>query len=360
MRELDYDELEALAIGAGVLGTGGGNHPHLELMCAQADYRRGRRIRLVDPDELADDGRVAVVCIMGAPLVTKERLPEPQSICRAVRRMEAHTGAPFDAIMSIEIGGENAFFAMLVGMELGLPVVDADTMGRAFPEAQMASFAIRGLEVAPFAIADIRDNEVLIARAESATRVERIGRRIVVELGSIAGTCTAPRSGAEVKAHAILRSVSRAIAIGRAIQAARAAGGDPVAAIVDGAHARLGFTGKVEDVSRRTEGGFVRGTVRLAGGGSHHGTEMLIDFQNEFSVARCDGALVASVPDLITVLDEETAEAIGAEVIRYGQRVAVVVLAADPIMRSPEGLAVVGPRAFGYDFDYRPFEELAR
>lgn len=243
-------------------------------------------------------------------------------------------------------------------MELGLPVVDADTMGRAFPEAQMASFAIRGLEVAPFAIADIRDNEILIARAESPTRVERIGRRIVVELGSIAGTCTAPRSGAEVKAHAILRSVSRAIAIGRSIQAAKAAGRDPVAAVVEGALAALVFTGKVEDVSRRTEGGFVRGTVRLTGTGAWQGRELAIAFQNEFAVAHRDGALVASVPDLITVLDEESAEAIGAEVIRYGQRVAVIVLGADPIMRSAEGLAVVGPRAFGYDFDYRPFEEL--
>lgn len=358
MRELDYEELEALAIGAGVLGTGGGNHPLLELMCAQAEYRRGRRIRLIDPDELADDARVAVVCIMGAPLVTKERLPEPQSISRAVRLMEAHTGKPFDAIMSIEIGGENAFFAMLVGMELGLPVVDADTMGRAFPEAQMASFAIAGLKVAPFAIADIRDNEVLITKAETATRIERIGRKAVVELGSIAGTCTAPRSGAEVKAHAILRSVSRAIAIGRSILAARSEGRDPVAALVEGSLGRLLFSGKIEDVSRRTSDGFVRGRVTLTGSGTFEGRTLAIDFQNEFSVARIDGTLVASVPDLITVLDEESAEAIGTEVIRYGQRVAVIALAADPIMRSPIGLKVVGPRAFGYDFDYLPFEEL--
>jgi DUF917 family protein len=358
MRELDHDELEALAVGAGVLGTGGGNHPHLELTCARADYRRGRRVRLLDPEDLADDAAVAVVCIMGAPLVTKERLPEPQSICRAVRLMEAHVGRPFDAIMSIEIGGENAFFAMLVGMELGLPVVDADTMGRAFPEAQMASFAIRGLPVAPFAVADIRDNAVLITRAESATRVERIGRRIVVELGSIAGTCTAPRSGAEVKAHAILGSVSRAIAIGRSILAARAAGDDPVAAVVAGGAGRLLFTGKVEDVTRRTVDGFVRGRVTFTGSGAHEGETLVVEFQNEFAVARRDGVLVASVPDLISVLDEESAEAIGAEVIRYGQRVAVIALSADPIMRSDEGLRVVGPRAFGYDFDYRPFEEL--
>ncbi|SNB71161.1 hypothetical protein SAMN07250955_10869 [Arboricoccus pini] len=360
MRELELNELRALAIGAGVLGTGGGNHPHLELLCAQSDYRRGRRVRLMAADELADDARVAVVCIMGAPMVTKERLPEPQSICRAVRLMEAHTGRPFDAVMSIEIGGENAFFAMLVGMELGLPVIDADTMGRAFPEAQMASFAIRGLPVAPFAIADIRDNEILIVKAECATRVERIGRQVVVELGSIAGTCTAPRSGADVKAHAILGSVSRAIAIGQAIEAARTAGSDPVKALIEKVGAALLFTGTVKDVSRRTIGGFVRGQVVITGSADDKGHELTIEFQNEFSVARRDGRLMASVPDLVSVLDEENAEAIGAEVIRYGQRVVVVALAADPIMRSAEGLCVVGPRAFGYDFDFCPFEELAR
>jgi DUF917 family protein len=355
MRELDYEELEALAIGAGVLGTGGGNHPHLELMCAQADYGRGRRVTLIDPKELADDARVAVVCIMGAPLVTKERLPEPVAICRAVRLMEEHCGKPFDAIMSIEIGGENAFFALLVGMELGLPVVDADTMGRAFPEAQMASFAIRGLPVAPFAIADIRDNAVLIPVAENATRVERIGRKIVVELGSIAGTCAAPRTGREVKDHAILNSIGRALNIGNAVIAARKAGEDPVASVLAAEHGALLFTGKVQDVSRRTTDGFVRGCAILTGSEAFEGRDLEIDFQNEFSVARLDGVRIACVPDLITVLDKETAEAIGTEVLRYGQRVAVIALPADPIMTSPQGLQVTGPRAFGFDFDYQPF-----
>ncbi|QRM57681.1 DUF917 domain-containing protein [Sinorhizobium sp. BG8] len=357
MRELEFDELEALAIGAGVLGTGGGNHPHLELMCAQADYRSGRRVRLLDPQELADDARVAVVCIMGAPLVTKERLPEPVAICKAVRMMEAHCGKPFDAIMSIEIGGENAFFAMLVGMELGLPVVDADTMGRAFPEAQMASFAIRGLSIAPFAIADIRNNAVLIPDAENAERIERIGRKAVVELGSIAGTCAAPRSGREVKDHAILNSVGRALRIGNAVLASRRDGSDPVNAVLAVEKGALLFTGKVQDVSRRTTDGFVRGRALLTGRGTYDGRTLEIDFQNEFSVARLDGRMIACVPDLITVLDEESAEAIGTEVLRYGQRVSVIALPADPIMTSPQGLAAVGPRAFGFDFDYQPFAE---
>jgi DUF917 family protein len=44
--------------------------------------------------------------------------------------------------------------------------------------------------------------------------------------------------------------------------------------------------------------------------------------------------------------------------VRYGQRVTVIAFACDPIWRTPRGIEVVGPRAFGYDFDYVPIEDL--
>jgi DUF917 family protein len=65
------------------------------------------------------------------------------------------------------------------------------------------------------------------------------------------------------------------------------------------------------------------------------------------------------VPDLISVLDNETADAIATERIRYGQRVVVIAFGCDPIWRTAGGLALTGPRTFGYDFDYLPVEELA-
>jgi DUF917 family protein len=40
--------------------------------------------------------------------------------------------------------------------------------------------------------------------------------------------------------------------------------------------------------------------------------------------------------------------------------VTVIAFACDPVWRTEPGIAVAGPRAFGYDFDYRPVEELAR
>ncbi len=77
------------------------------------------------------------------------------------------------------------------------------------------------------------------------------------------------------------------------------------------------------------------------------GSELEIAFQNENLVARRDGRLVAVVPDLICVLDAETAEPITTERLRYGQRVRVIGVSTPDLMRTPEALAVFGPSCFG-------------
>ena len=81
---------------------------------------------------------------------------------------------------------------------------------------------------------------------------------------------------------------------------------------------------------------------------------MRIAFQNEFTVAWRDDEPCATTPDLICVLDQDSGEAIGTEVIRFGQRVAVVALPAPEMLLSERGLELTGPRAFGHDLDYRP------
>ena len=65
-------------------------------------------------------------------------------------------------------------------------------MGRAFPEAQMTSFAIHDRPMFPFTLADIRDNEVVIARAASWKWMERLSRKVTTEVGSLAFPCKAP------------------------------------------------------------------------------------------------------------------------------------------------------------------------
>jgi DUF917 family protein len=75
-------------------------------------------------------------------------------------------------------------------------------------------------------------------------------------------------------------------------------------------------------------------------------------------VARLDGEVRALVPDLITILDCETAETIVTERLKYGQRVKVVGASAPRALCTPGALAVLGPDAFGLPGPYRPIAEL--
>src|SRR5215813_9450438 len=113
-REITAEDLKSLAIGAGILGTGGGTHPYLELLNIEALYRKGYRVQLLNPGNLTDDDLVAEVGFMGAPLVTKERLPDPAHMCKAFRLMASRLDRPFIGVMSSEIGGENGVLPLLV------------------------------------------------------------------------------------------------------------------------------------------------------------------------------------------------------------------------------------------------------
>jgi len=257
--EITAEDLESLALGAWILGTAGGGDPYHRLLNMRVLYRQGVSVTLIDPMSLPDDAMVAVVSNMGAPLVGQERLADPAFAMKPLLAMEAHLGRKFDALMSLEIGGGNGVHPLMVAAKTGLPVVDADAMGRAYPEVQMTSFAVAELQCFPMAVCDIRDNEIIIARAQSWRWMERISRKVCTEIGSTAATCKAPRSGAEVKRHGILYTTSKAISLGRAVMETRARHGDPVSAIVEACAGKKLFNGKVIDVQRRTTEGFLRG-----------------------------------------------------------------------------------------------------
>src|ERR671937_2110751 len=265
LRPVSAEEIESLAIGAWILGTGGGGSPYLALLNMRRFYRDGVVVRLMDPMDLADDDLVAIVSNMGAPLVGQERLTDPRTIERAVRMMEDYLGRRFRAVMSLEIGGGNSIQPFMAAAMLDLPVIDGDCMGRAFPEAQMTSFAIHDLKMYPLTLADVRNNAVVVARAASWKWMERISRKACTEVGSIAATCKAPRSGAEVKDHGILYTTTQAIALGETVQAARRAHLDPVDAVLAQERGVKLFTGKVHDIARRTTEGFLRGTATIEG-----------------------------------------------------------------------------------------------
>jgi len=157
---------------------------------------------------------------------------------------------------------------------------------------------------------------------------------------------------------AIHGTLSAALAIGRALGSGGGAV-SPVDHLVDVlrdiptyGHARALFDGKIVDVDRRTARGFSVGSCRLDAIGS--GSQAVITFQNENLSCDIDGEIVAVTPDLICIVDRETAEPIPTPQLKYGQRVRVVGIRAPDRMRTPQALAAFGPTAFGIDAAYTP------
>jgi DUF917 family protein len=119
------------------------------------------------------------------------------------------------------------------------------------------------------------------------------------------------------------------------------------------------FRGKIVDIERRTMRGWSVGEAVMEGMGEFAGSKMTVSFQNENLVAVRADEVVASVPDLITIIDSDSGEAITTERLRYGFRVVVLGMPCDEKWRTPAGVALGGPRRFRYDFDYVPIERLA-
>jgi DUF917 family protein len=207
------------------------------------------------------------------------------------------------------------------------------------------------------ALADEKGNRVLLARTVDNRWTERLARSITVDMGSTALVAQFALSGRQLKEAMVPGTLRLATELGAVVREARARHEDPVTAVVGHLGGRRLFSGKITDVARRTVAGFTRGEARVEGVDRDAGGELVLEFQNEFLVARRGGDVLASVPDLITLVDSDTAEPTTTEELRYGFRVAVLAAPCDRRWRTDAGLAIVGPRSFGYDFDYRPFEE---
>lgn len=142
---ITIDDLDDLAVGAAILGTGGGGDPYIGKLMARAAIEAHGPVRLLALDELADDLSIVACGAMGAPTILIEKIPSGEEMGRALDLYARYTGRTLDALIPFEAGGINSTIPIMAAAKLGLPVIDADGMGRAFPQLEMETFNVYGV-----------------------------------------------------------------------------------------------------------------------------------------------------------------------------------------------------------------------
>ena len=356
MEMISADQMHDIAVGGAVLGTGGGGDPYVGKLMAMQSIKRNGPVKLIEVDELNDDDLFACAAMMGAPTVMLEKFPEGSEIVNAYKKLGEFMGEPVSAVLCAEAGGLNSTTPFIVASELGLPLVNGDGMGRAFPEIQMVTFTLNGVSATPMVMSDDKGNSVLLDTIDNKW-TERLARSATVQMGGASLIALYPMNGAMVKQSLIRGTVSLCKKIGETLRTAHIYNHNAVEALRILLGAFVLFEAKILDVDRKTEGGFARGTASLKGFNQYEDQDYQIDFQNEFLIARKDRVILVTTPDLITLLDIDTGEPITTELLRFGIRVVALGIPSNEKWRTTEGLNLVGPRFFGYDVDFIPVED---
>lgn len=360
--KITTDDLHDIAIGATFLGTGGGGDPYIGRLLATNAIEEFGMPEIIEPDDLDDDALIFTIAMLGAPTVLGEKAACGDDVDLAIERLSERLGRKPDALVGIEIGGINSLLPVMAAARLGLPLVNADGMGRAFPEIQMVTFNVYGVSCTPLAVSDDHLTSLIVDTGD-AKSAEDLVRVAAMHLGLSVILSSYPMSGADLKRTAVKETLSLALELGRAVTQGRKSG-NPVDALAQYLRTtpyynvcKVLFDGKVTDIQRETARGFNIGTCELTAL-DDPSSRMEIMFQNEHLIARADGQVRCTVPDLICLVDRETAEPVPVEGLKYGQRLKVIATSAAPIMRTPESLAVFGPQAFGIDETFVPLEDL--
>lgn len=368
IRELSEQDLVDILVGSCIQSTRNCD-PGESISEVRAALAAGKSFRLLSTDGVPDDGMVVAVQGLGGggpweyviERTEKQGLPTIEDPRRhVVQLLSDYIGKEFSALVRSEAAGATAT-ALLLAADLGIPTLDGGITGRAVPEVQQSIPWINGIASLPTAIVTRWGDEIIIKHAVDEYRVEDIGRAIAVASGGSAVITMAPMTGVQIRSAVIPGNLSEALLYGKTVREAREAGRDPIDALLAVTGGYRLFQGVVTKSDDQGDRGFNWVEVELRGVGSFTGDSYRIYVKNENIVGWLNGEVDVVSPDYIYNLVPETGESnIGVGIGGYtvGEEVVIVGVAAPPQWRSEKGVELMGPRHFGFDFDFVPVETL--
>lgn len=363
-------DIEDLARGTDFFSASGGGPTTESRAFLQENLDAGRRIAWHDLAALPDDAMVASAFFTGSVAPTRYARGEREREygvrttvahppLEAVLELEKRTGIAFDALIPIEIGGNNTGQCLAAAAALGKRVPDADFAGRAIPEATCTAPHLAGMRMAPFACVTYYGDRVYVERSANNVMAERIGKHVAMSSFGSAGCAAFMMRGADAKRIAVPGTLTRSLAIGRAIREARESGRDPLDELVG----RLTdmwilFRGRIARRQWENRDGYMWGEHELEGLGPSRGRRLRLWFKNENHVSWLDGEPFVTGPDVLEVVDLKTGEPLVNSFLAEGQEVAIIGIRRCAQFDTRPGIDALGPKHWGFDFPYRPIETL--
>ena len=366
-RTLSQQEVIDLLVGSCIQATRGCNAAsYVETVTAA--MAEGAEFRIISADDLPDEWMAVGTAAVGGGGAWEHVIERTQeqglelvegTNARSVELLADHMGVQFNAVLRLESAGATRS-ALLLAAEMGLPLVDACLSVRARPEIQQQIPWLVGIPSTPSALVTRWGDQVVIEGVDDY-RAEDLARGVAVSSGGGAAIAMNPMTADEVRRGTIKGALTEAIEFGRTVREAREQGNDPIAALIELTGGYKLFQGIVTRSDQRGDRGFSWTDAELAGVGEFEGHTYEIFVKNENIVSWLDGELDVISPDYIFNLDPETGEAIiggGLGGYPMGMEVAMVGVRGHDEWLTPEGIDIIGPRHFGFDFDYVPIAEL--
>ena len=130
-----------------------------------------------------------------------DRLPraEKHAGLLAVEALVAYQGADLDALMTARSASRRLADAWCPAAELGLPLVDADPIGRAVPEVQHSLYNVHGVPITPQAVATEVGDTLIVTNVACDERSEALLRAMAVASGDVVYALDHPGTVAELR-----------------------------------------------------------------------------------------------------------------------------------------------------------------
>ena len=303
---------------------------------------------------IAPPTRCVSVCVIGSGSALADLPPAGDEFALAVQRLERLQRVSFAALYPLAAATVSALVPVAAASQLGVPLLDADGMGRTFAPIHHTAMHLAGVSPTPL-VAHGPTGESVLIDVYAGPRASRLLRGNVETLGGWAALAAYPTTAGVLRRAALHGTMSRLVNVGRLLLERT----DPdlvvgrLAGMTGCRRVGRGRIVELEHLSRpfdRTIPGHPSSLVVDESGG--RGRQLRIELRSEIVAVFADGSLVAAAPDVICLLDVSRGELATLDSLEPGDLVDVLVTPADDIWYSAEGLALVGPESHGINLDH--------